>query len=82
MGPAKTLTEDTAVGDGLGEDGNAGLVRLERDEDVRGRHVVLGRELGHNFVGEERGVVRAEGRVCRHDDSLCSAELQYILRRA
>jgi hypothetical protein len=49
---------NAALGDRLGDDGDAGFVRLERDEDRRRRDLVLVRDLFHDGVVVQWAVVR------------------------
>lgn len=62
--------------------GDAGLVRLQRDEDVRGLDLVFLRELGHDGVSQQGRVVRSQGRVCGYNDALRPAEFDNVFLRA
>jgi len=57
-------------------------VCLKRYKDVGRLYLVLFGKFDNNRIGEQRGVIGAEGRIAGNDNAFVTAELNKLLLRA
>ncbi len=61
---------------------DSGSARLHREKHVRGLHFVLRGQLLDDRVLQQGRVIRAERRVCRHDDAFRKTVIDEVLLSA